>query len=126
MLAPCLLENGCPNSLKSCMCVPDLPPDKMKRRRLSIAVRAIFFGDKAVLGLHTFLKVQMWGFYLFIYFCLEFLFLCFKAKKKKKNRGFSVVFCFPPEMGSDFRRNIVLKTFEKNLFFFFFFFLLLL
>lgn len=110
MLAPCLLENGCPNSLKSCMCVPDLPPDKMKRRRLSIAVRAIFFGDKAVLGLHTFLKVQMWGFYLFIYFCLEFLFLCFKAKKKKKK---SWVFCcvlFSPRNGLRLQKEHSIKN----------------
>lgn len=112
MLAPCLLENGCPNSLKSCMCVPDLPPDKMKCRRLSIAVRAIFFGDKAVLGLHTFLKVQMWGFYyLFIYFCLEFLFLCFKAKKKKKkNRGFFCRVLFSPRNGLRLQKEHNIKN----------------
>lgn len=66
---PLLLENGCPNSLESCMCVPGLPPDKNEAREtIHSSQRAIFFGDEAVLGLHTLLKVQWWV------FCLAFSF----------------------------------------------------
>lgn len=79
--------------------------------------RAIFFGDKAVLGLHTFLKVQLWILLfknknkqtiLFFFFCL-----------KEKTYGFSdwlFLFSFSlslsfsfPELGSDFRRKSIKK-----------------
>ena len=51
------------------MCVPGLPPDKNEAREtIHSSQRAMFFGDEAVLGLHTFLKVQWWV------FCLAFSF----------------------------------------------------
>lgn len=53
------------------MSVQDLPPEKDDvQETIHSGHRAIFFGDKAVLGLHTFLKVQLWIFVVLKLFLL--------------------------------------------------------